>query len=471
MFLFFLTDHDINFYLTHKPPKFIVVAGLIGIILLVMSGLLIHCSINWSMALQIILFENTSPIQSLAESRKRVLGKRKEITKWILLWLAVNSALGALASTGVLLFGHWIVPQSTTSLVWLVFILGTVISIWGIVNLLLNLFGAISLAIVQTGLYESCGRSDSCLLPTSESTAPVWTLQWTRGRIAACCAVGVMVSGFVGVLAIQTVRLEDNVEITAHRGASAKAPENTLAAIQQAIDDEADWVEFDVQESKDGVVVVAHDSDFMKVAGVSTKIWDATADELRTIDIGSFFDSKYANERVPTLAEVLKLCKGKVRANIELKYYGHNQNLEQKVIDIVEDHNMESNIVIMSLKLAGVQKIKQLRPEWTVGLLTAVTASDLTKANVDFLAVNTDIATRSFIASAHRKNKQVYVWTVNDAMTMSTMMGRGADNIITDDPALARTVIAERASLNPLERVLLEYSFLFGIDPKESEVQ
>ncbi|QDT31097.1 Glycerophosphoryl diester phosphodiesterase [Thalassoglobus polymorphus] len=472
LFLFFLTDHDINFYLTDQPPKFMIVAGLIGVILLAMTILLIRCGINWSLALQINLFENVSPKECLEESRKRVLGKRKEIAKWLFVWLIVNSLLAMVTSACVLTFGQWLVPRSTTSIVWLAFLLGTMLSIWSLVNLLVSLFGVISLGVVFASLYELIGKSDACRLPTNRSSGgPAWSLQWTRGRLTSVVVVGGLASAGVGMLAIQSVSYKDTVEITAHRGASAKAPENTLASFQQAIEDGADWVEFDVQESKDGVVIVAHDSDLMKVSGVSRKIWNSTAEELQAIDIGSFFDSKFSSERVPTLAEVLQLCKGKVRANIELKYYGHDQDLVNKVIQLVEEHQMESDVVIMSLKLAGVQKVKQLRPDWTVGLLTAVTASDLTRAKVDFLAVNTELATRSFISSAHQKNKEVFVWTVNDATTMSTMIGRGVDNIITDRPDLARQVLAERASLSPLERILLEYSFLFGIEPKKSAEQ
>ena len=106
-----------------------------------------------------------------------------------------------------------------------------------------------------------------------------------------------------------------------------------------------------------------------------------------------------------------------------------------------------------------------MRPGWTVGLLTAVTLSDLTRAEADFLAVKTTLATRPFISSAHRNGKDVFVWTVNDPVTMSVMIGRGADNLITDHPALAKRVLAERAELSPVERLLLELSLLIGDEP------
>ena len=93
----------------------------------------------------------------------------------------------------------------------------------------------------------------------------MWSVTWTRGRILSGLVVAVVFATLVGAMAVHTIRLEDDIEITAHRGASGKAPENTMAAVLQAIADKADWVEIDVQESKDGVVIVAHDSDLKKV--------------------------------------------------------------------------------------------------------------------------------------------------------------------------------------------------------------
>ena len=193
-----------------------------------------------------------------------------------------------------------------------------------------------------------------------------------------------------------------------------------MASIQQAIDEGADYAEIDVQETRDGVVVVVHDSDLKKLGGPGTKIWDATAEELRQVDIGSWFDPQFSDQRVPTLAEVLSLCKGKIRVNIELKFYGHNDRLEERVAEIVEEHGMQNDIIVMSLEQSMVAKMKSLRPEWTVGLLTAVAAGDLTRLDADFLAVNLKIADRRFIKAAHGRDKQVFAWTVNDPLMMST---------------------------------------------------
>ncbi len=224
---------------------------------------------------------------------------------------------------------------------------------------------------------------------------------------------------------LQRLSLEDDVEITAHRGGARVAPENTPAGFRQAIQAQADWIEIDVQESSDGVVMVAHDSDLMKVA------------------------------RQPL----------KIGVNIQLKYYGHDQDLEQRTIALVEKYDMQEQVVFMSLEATGIAKVKRLRPTWTCGLLTAVSADDLTRAKADFLAVNRSLATRQFINSAHLRSKSVAAWTVNDAQTMSVRYSRGVDNLTTDYRALARQVLQERGQWSPLERLSLELADYLGLPP------
>lgn len=468
LYWWLLTDHDINYYLDAKPPRFWWACALIGMILVVLAAIVIRALVNWSIALQLHLFEGLSPRDCLRTSRNRVYGNRLQITKWIIAWLVISLLVSSVGSMLVLAIGRRIVPATVGSLVLFNVTLGLMIVLWGAVSFGGNLMSVITLAILQTHVYVRFGKSPDFVVPGSDAPRNVWSVTLTRRRLFTGLAIAMLAAALVGMTAIHSVRLEDNVEITAHRGASGKAPENTLASVRQAIEDGTDWVEIDVQESKDGVVIVAHDSDLKKISGADVKIWNATAEELRAIDIGSYFGASFKNERVPTLAEVLEACRGRVRLNIELKYYGHTQDLERKVIALVEEYEMADHVVIMSLDARGIKKVKQLRPAWTVGLLAAVSVGDLTRADADFLAVNTKLATRSFVQSAHKKNKRVYVWTANDAVTLSTMISRGCDNVITDHPELARQVLNERAEMSPVERMLVELAFLFGIVPPSS---
>jgi glycerophosphoryl diester phosphodiesterase len=467
-----LGGHDINFYLKEKPPEFWVALGLAGITVATLVALLLRLATGWFFALPLVLFENVRASNALRTSRERAAGHRRTLWCWIVAWGLAMIILSALASALVVLVGRLVVPYATGSLWTLVAAIGATLMLWTAVNLLVNLLGTTTFATILFNLYRKLGSRgdvDPSRVHVGETSGSGFTPQLTPARLIVGGIVGIMIAMAVGGAAIDSVHTEDRATITAHRGSSAAAPENTMAAVEQAIKDGADWIEIDVQETADGEVVVFHDSDFMKLAGRDLKIWDATIDDLKEIDIGSWFDPKFKGERVPTLAKVLDQCKGKVGVNIELKYYGHDKQLEQRVVEIVEAHGMVPNVVIMSLKLDAVEKMKSLRPDWKVGLLMSVSAGDLKNVDVDFLAVNAAFAKRAFIRSSHAMDREVYVWTVNDAPTMSTMIGRGVDSLITDRPALARSVLEQRAKLTAPERLLIELAGMLGVNPEIGE--
>jgi glycerophosphoryl diester phosphodiesterase len=467
-----LTDYDINYYLKEKPPVLGLAAGIGVILMLALVVLLLRLFTGWFFALPLVLFEGVSPRDTLKSSARRSHGHRRTLLYWIVGWFLTTAALSALATGIVAVLGRSLLPGSTHSLRLLALAVGMTVLLWVVVSLAVNLLSTAALAAILYNLYWELGRegcADALRPDFVEQIADNSRFQRTRKQLVAGGIVAVVVAVAVGALALQSIRLEDEVTIMAHRGSSKAAPENTVAAIRKAIQDDADWVEIDVQETADGEVVVFHDSDFMKLARVNLKIWDATMRDLTDIDIGSWLAPEFKDERVPTLAKVLDECKGKIRVNIELKYYGHNVQLEQRVADIVESRNMASDVVVMSLKMDGVRKMKSIRPDWKVGLLMSASVGDLKKVEADFLAVNAAFADRKLIRSAHDTGKEVYVWTVNDAPTMSAMMSRGVDGLLTDNPAVARSVLEQRAQMSAPERLLLELAGMLGRVPEIGE--
>lgn len=465
-----LDDYDINYYLQEKPPVFLVAVGIGGVLIASLVALLLRLFSGWFFALPVVIFEDVHPSNALSVSRERSRGHRRVLLWWIVVWALASFILSLLATAIVVGLARLVVPKATGSLALLAVAIGVTLILWTAVNMAVNLLSTTTFAAVLFNLYRRLvnpGDMDLTRLNTLESTEGGF--RFTRKKLLFTGVMGGVVAIATGVFAIRSVHKEDNTEVTAHRGSSKAAPENTMAAVKKAIEDGADWVEIDVQETADGEVVLFHDSDFMKLAGVNLKIWDATMADLRDIDIGSWFGADFKDERVPTLADVLAECKGKAGVNIELKYYGHDKQLEQRVVDIVEAHDMASDIVIMSLKIEAVRKMKSIRPDWKAGLLMSVSAGGLKNIDADFLAVNATFADRRFIRNAHGNRQEVYVWTVNDAPTMSTMIGRGVDNLITDKPALARSVIEQRAQMGAPERILLELAGNLGVVPDIGE--
>jgi glycerophosphoryl diester phosphodiesterase len=460
-----LTEFDINYYLSETPRAFWIAAPVIGVIGIVLAIVLVRVLTGWALALPILLFEGASAREALSFSKERVHGSRWLVGVTLVGWFLGTIVLSSLALGVVSLVGRLVVSTLSGSVSLLVLAAGGLLVVWAAVNLMVTLVTAAMFALLVVRLFDSLDgggdrRTNDRWVSVSSAAGETWRVP--KKALPIVLIVLAVAAGLVTKALLNEVRRDREVLITAHRGAAGAAPENTLASVERAIADGTDFVEIDVQETADGEVVVIHDRDLMKVGGTNLPIHASTYEQLRAVDIGSWFAPEFEAERLPKLAQVLELCKGKAHVDIELKYYGFDQRLEERVVEIVEAAGMESEIVVMSLKYEGIQKIRALRPGWTYGLLTATALGDLTRVDADFLAVHASLATPAFVRRAHRRGKQVFVWTVNDPVEMWKMMNRGVDSLITDEPALARAVLTRRRAMNAVERLMVELSLWFG---------
>ena len=457
---FFISEHDINYYLSQKPPEFMMVVGINAVVILLMSALLVKKLLSWSLALPLILFNGVSPADSFAKSEEMTQKRKKEIFIYFAKWAAVSILVSIVILGSINFIGDTIASNYFDTIKVLIFIIGLFAALLSLANFFITIFTSGTLATLTVLLANKYGASLKSGGLNVQELSSIWKVNKTK---IALVFGGLLIASFIlGSMFLDSSKELRDVEVFAHRGAAGKAPENTMAAFKQAIADKADWIELDVQESKDGVVVVIHDSDIMKLAGVSPKIWESTLEELQKIDIGSWFDPKFAGEKIPTLKEVLQEVKGKVKVLIELKYYGHDIALEQKVVDIVEEMGMCKEVAVMSLKPGQVKKIKALRPEWESGILLSKVVGDISKMDVDFLAVNLGMMNPLFIKKTHAVGKKLYVWTADDPITIFKMLTYGVDGIITNEPEMARKVIEARNNFKPIERLILHATVLLG---------
>jgi glycerophosphoryl diester phosphodiesterase len=249
--------------------------------------------------------------------------------------------------------------------------------------------------------------------------------------------------------------------VIAHRAGALHAPENSLAALEIAIRQGADYAEIDVQRSGDGVAVVIHDADLMKMAREPHVVRKTDYAILAQADIGREFHPDFAGERLARLSDFLQKAAGKIKLMIELKYYGEDSELAKEVLRLVYKAGMAEKVSLMSLEISSVRQMQQLAPDVPVGYLSAVGLGRLTSLNVDFLAVSTRDVKSALLRKAERKKTPVYVWTVNDIDTMLAMLELGVDGLITDDPALAAEVIHRANELLPAERLMLRFRYLW----------
>jgi len=473
-----LREHDINYYLTAWPPEFILAT--IGA-LCIAGGLifvLMRIAVRVIFALPILLFEEQKPWQALAASRLRSQGHGRSMAMSIGAWGVAVLVISSLTAAVFFRTGRLTIPLFLGHTPFLAVLIGLLVLGLTLCQFVISI-GSFSTFSAMIMAWYGLPRPDSALKGTPTGFKAVSTNQRqgpVAGRmviIGAVIALGLAAA--TGWLLLSRADLKDRTEVVAHRGASASAPENTLAAVQQTIVQGADWLEIDVQRTADDRVVVVHDRDLMRLGRSPLVVRQATYAQLATIDVGSWFDPKFADQRIPPLEAVLKLCMDRIRVIIELKYYDWDPLLADRVIGIVEDLSMGNQVAIMSLKPEAAAQVKRRRPRWRVGLLAASALTDLTRAEVDFLALHSRMVNPGLLGRAHRQGKTLQVWTINDPVGMTTMFGMGVDAIITDKPGLAVSLLAQRREMDPVERMLVTAGLIVlgdqeHVDPKSDSL-
>lgn len=464
-----ITRYDINYYLTARPFAFWIVVATSCALIGAMVAVVTHKLIRWSLIFPLVLFRGSTPSSAFTESARIVSGSGWKIFRILAIWSFLGLGLSVITLGAIEMLGNWIVPVFMETLGPLTIVLGGLMILWVAAGTIVTALTSMTFALIQVNLADR--HKIKLSYESSKMVAPegpMGNFKMTPVSLGLILGGGLIASLITESMLMDNIRTDDNVMIIAHRGASGAAPENTLASIRQAIKDGADWIEIDVQETADGEVVVFHDGDFMRQSNVNLKIWDATVADIAEIDIGSWFDAKFSSERTPTLRAVLDEARGKANILIELKYYGHNKKLEERVVQIVDNAQMTREIAVMSLKYEGIQKLRALRPKWEAGVLIAKSIGNPTRLNADFLAVHVNMATSAFIRRTHQAGKQLMVWTVNDTISMSRLISLGVDGVITDEPALAKRVLAEREEMNAAERLLLHVTALFDLPTPRS---
>ena len=233
--------------------------------------------------------------------------------------------------------------------------------------------------------------------------------------------------------------------IFAHRGASAYAPENTIASFELAVVQQADAVELDVKLSADGQVIVIHDSTVDRTTNGHGKVQDMTLAELKTLDAGARFSSQYTGEKIPTLDEVFEAVGKRIFINIELKNYtNRGGDLVETVCMLIKKHQMQKWVMFSSFFPNALSKAHSYLPDVPRGLLALdgllgvwARSFGFTFGKYTALHPNLKGFTQEDVLRVHRLKRRVHVYTVNQAEDMRRLFKWGVDGVFTDDPQLA----------------------------------
>ena len=451
------SQQDLNYLLVEKPPAYwtgIALAAVLG-----MSGLLViaRLYIRWIFSVPFCVLEDQKPSGALRASRRLVSGNFGRISIIIIGWALVVIGLSLLSAFILEFLSEIILNRVGENPTLIVVVVCILLGLYGLTAAALTFIGftAGCLAIARL-YYDISGQKGPtrALAPADESDGTF--NQPTQRKIVWTAVILTLILATISsAVIIDRIDLNHPVAVTAHRGSSKDAPENSLSAIRRAIEDKADFAEIDVQETADGVVVLLHDTDLMRIAGVNKKIWQLPYSEIKTLDAGSWFSPDFKGEHIPTLAEAIELASNKIKLNIELKFNGRDMQLAESVVQIIRDHKFDSQCVITSLNYDELKKVEKLNPDLKTGFIVAKSIGNMFRAGFDLLSLAAGIVNADVVAAARKRKMDVHVWTVNRPGDMSYFINLGVDNIITDYPAKLVAVIDERAALNDVEKLLL----------------
>ncbi|RME01898.1 MAG: glycerophosphodiester phosphodiesterase [Deltaproteobacteria bacterium] len=247
-------------------------------------------------------------------------------------------------------------------------------------------------------------------------------------------------------------------KIIAHRGASGIAPENTLIAFEEALRQGAGWIEFDVQRCRSGEVIVLHDATVDRTTNGKGRVREMTLSALKRLDAGGRFSPHFRGEPIPTLEEVFESFAGRLRFNIEIKSEDPTSDgIEAMVVSLVERFDLVTQVIVSSFNPIVLARIQRLNPALERALLLHPDQTRQRYARFWYPFVDRPHTlhpeftwlSRAFLDRAHRGERQVNVWTVNEASDLLRMLEWGVDGIITNHPARLLRLIEDRGRRLP----------------------
>jgi len=245
----FMGQYDINYYLTYHPPEFLTGVAIIGVLVLIMALVLLRALSAWALALHLVVFGDHNPVAAFRASAERMQGRRVKLAIELVIWAVIQGALAGILGlvAGLVLNLVPLSPGAGLKLA-LSVTLG-VVALWSLASLVLWAVALGALARLLDGFYEDASPLEA---------VPAGVASSLRSRLMLTGVVGLVLAGgasWAVVKVLDSVKTEDHVEIIAHRGAAGSKPENTMAAFEKAIEDHTDWIELDVQETRNGDVI------------------------------------------------------------------------------------------------------------------------------------------------------------------------------------------------------------------------
>lgn len=451
---------DLYWLVTTRPPRFWISAVILMPIVVALAALLIQRYLQWSLALPLCVLGGQSPREAMRESALRMRGRLLRFGLLRLAWLLLISLAAALALAGVRAVAEGFLTHAFARLEWTAIAAGGALLLHAGVVLIARCAVGAGDTLLVFALWRRTSGDAACTAAALRAGRD----DARRGRLLRWAvpvgAAGIAIAAFgasIGV--VELIDRPITVEVTAHRGAAAVAPENTIAAVREAMRLNADFIEIDAMLTADRAVAIFHDTDLRRLAGDPRRIADLTLEQLAVFDVGAWFGPAFAGERIPTLEAVLSeiaTVNPAPRLNVELKVSGDAVELAHAVSAALIARGADQSI-ITSLSPAALAAVRASDAHRRIGLIVTAALGDLRRLDVDLYSARAAIVTPGFLADAAVDGREVHVWGVADDDQLTSLVLRGVDGVITSDVAGTRDRLDEIRRLTELERLALAF--------------
>jgi glycerophosphoryl diester phosphodiesterase len=211
-----------------------------------------------------------------------------------------------------------------------------------------------------------------------------------------------------------------------------------MPAFELAASENLQWIELDVHQTSDGVIICNHDSTIKRVTGINYAIHDHTFAELAGWKFGDWMPGDFEDVTVPKLEEVLKFAyANNMKVQVELKGHPLDKNFEENVLKVINDTGMHDNVMVIAQDARRLQRVMELDPTITKGYCMAVAIGDLNDIPyTDNITIEETYVTPELVRNMHAKGVKVFCWTVDKDDTVQYLVSCGVDVIGTDNPML-----------------------------------
>lgn len=423
------------------------------VVYVLIQVLVVILIVDKSYSLHYLVLTEHSFTDCIKKSRQAISGNKSRMAVSLFFWSICMLVISAVATFGIAFIIVFIIKGFSEPVKAFRTAL-KVLKYAGRIFMILSSFlsvPAVTCWITQH-FFEDTENTETIILPDSSNRKMKTS---TRIAVISIMTVSGILLNMTYIQAIYKGNINLNTgiltrtQITAHRGYSAVAPENTIYAFEEAVGIGADYIELDVQLTADGQLVVFHDNTIDRTTDGKGKLSKYTYEELQEFSAGSWFskDGMFDDAKIVLFSDVLECVGNDILLNIEIKNHGDIVRTAEKTVEVIEEYGIERSCYVTSFSYKALKTVKKLNPKIKTGLIANIaTSTSFSQLKyIDAVSLNYIFINQSVVNMAHQNGKRVFVWTVDNRSDIQHMIAMGVDNIITNRPDRVSEIVTSKS--------------------------